>query len=310
MNANRLRKTVLALALLASLGALGVVALFFWHPVGTGPAGPYVPREAFAQPWTTRPVVLFGLGDSVTKGYGAKPGYSYFDRLTANPPDEFEDMKGLCLKTVLPHLDVENLAVSGSTSLQCLKDQLDGLAPHDRKTFGVVVLTTGGNDIIHLYGRIPPGEGAMYGATFEEAQTWIDNYEKRLDAIVDTVGKSFPGGYHIFLANIYDPSDGIGHPEVVGLPKWPDMLKILDAYNACIARRAERHKDVVTLVDMHGLFLGHGITCWWFWAAHHDSRDPHYWYFNNIEDPNERGYDALRRLFLRSMAETLPELLN
>jgi len=29
--------------------------------------------------------------------------------------------------------------------------------------------------------------------------------------------------------------------------------------------------------------------------------DPHYWY-SIIEDPNARGYDALRRLFLNEMA--------
>ncbi len=310
MNANRLRKTILILFLLASLGALGCVTAFFWHPVGNGPAGPPVPREVFAQPWTARPVVLFGIGDSVTKGFGAKPGHSYFEKLAANPPDEFDDMRGLCLGTVLPNLTSENHAVSGSTSIHCLKDQLGALAPHDPKVFGVVVLTTGGNDIIHLYGRVPPSEGAMYGATLEAAQPWIENYDRRLDEIIAAVKSVFPGGCHIFMANIYDPSDGIGHPEIVGLPKWPDMLKILDAYNACIVRCAERHKDAVTLVDMHGLFLGHGVTCRWFWTAHYDRKDPHYWYYPNIEDPNDRGYDALRRLFLREMVETLPGLFK
>jgi lysophospholipase L1-like esterase len=310
MNANRLRKAVLALALLASLGALGFVALFFWHPVGSGPAGPPVSREAFGQPWTTRPVVLLGLGDSVTKGFGATSGHSYFEQLVANPPNEFDNMKGLCLKTVLPNLTVENYAGNGRTSIECEEDQVTAIMPYDKNTYGVVVVTVGGNDIIHMYGRIPPREGAMYGTTLEEAQPWIDNYEKRLDKIVAAIEAAFPGGCHIFMANIYDPSDGIGHPEIVWLPKWHDMLRMLDAYNACIARCAERHKDTVTLVDMHGLFLGHGITCWWFWSEHYDRKDPHYWYYTNIEDPNDRGYDALRRLFLRSMAGTLPGLLN
>ena len=30
--------------------------------------------------------------------------------------------------------------------------------------------------------------------------------------------------------------------------------------------------------------------------------DPHYWYYANIEDPNERGYDAIRRIFLNEIA--------
>lgn len=309
MSANRLRKTALVLSLLVSLVALGIATAFFWRPVGSGPAGPPVPREAFQQPWTTRPVVLFGLGDSVTKGFGAKPGYSYFDRLITNPPNEFDDMKGVCLKAVLPNLSFESYAVSGSTSIECIEDQVSSMKPYDGGIFGLVTLTTGGNDIIHMYGRIPPREGAMYGATPEEAQPWVDAYEKRLDAIVAGVTKAFPGGCHIFMANIYDPSDGLGHPELAGLPKWPGMLDVLAAYNGVIARCAKRHEQV-TLVDMHRLFLGHGITCRWFWNEHYDSEDPHYWYFSNIEDPNERGYDALRRVFLRSMAETLPGLLK
>ncbi|HUT13256.1 MAG TPA: hypothetical protein VMY42_22395 [Thermoguttaceae bacterium] len=32
--------------------------------------------------------------------------------------------------------------------------------------------------------------------------------------------------------------------------------------------------------------------------------DPHYWYAQNLEDPNVRGYDAIRRLFLIEMAKT------
>jgi hypothetical protein len=30
-------------------------------------------------------------------------------------------------------------------------------------------------------------------------------------------------------------------------------------------------------------------------------QDPTYWYFFNLEDPNLRGYDAIRRLFLAEM---------
>jgi len=40
-----------------------------------------------------------------------------------------------------------------------------------------------------------------------------------------------------------------------------------------------------------------------FGEANYDWHDPHYWYFENIEDPNDRGYDALRRIFLREIAD-------
>lgn len=54
---------------------------------------------------------------------------------------------------------------------------------------------------------------------------------------------------------------------------------------------------------MHAPFLGHGLACTQFWRANYRSEDPHYWYFVNLEDPNERGYDAIRRLFLIEMAK-------
>ena len=41
---------------------------------------------------------------------------------------------------------------------------------------------------------------------------------------------------------------------------------------------------------------------------HYDALDPHYWYYANLEDPNERGYDAIRRLFLIQMSEAARHL--
>ena len=66
----------------------------------------------------------------------------------------------------------------------------------------------------------------------------------------------------------------------------------------------------MALVNVHDTFLGHGIHALQFWRAHYDARDPHYWYWDNLEDPNDRGYDALRRLFLIEMARVLPTLLE
>ena len=89
---------------LLRLAAIGIVVVlvavtyrYFWlaKPMGSGPAGPSVPREAFSQPWTERSVVLLGVGDSVTAGLGAsRSDLSYFNRLVRNPPDEFDDMEG------------------------------------------------------------------------------------------------------------------------------------------------------------------------------------------------------------------------
>jgi hypothetical protein len=171
----------------------------------------------------------------------------------------------------------------------------------------MVVITSGGNDLIHNYGRTPPREQAMFGATREEAEPWIKNFEVRLESMLDQINSRFPTGCHIFLANIYDPTDGVGDIQRAGLPAWQDGLQILAALNDTIQQAAKRHENV-HLVDLHSAFLGHGIHCTQFWAKHYDSRDPHYWYHTNLEDPNERGYDAIRRLFLIEMTKIASQL--
>ncbi len=294
---------IIAIGAAAIAFALLYVHFFLYLPMGSGPAGPAVDRTAFQQPWTDRTVLLVGLGDSVTAGFGASPGRSYFDRLAENPPDEFADVNGLCLSRVLPNLKRLNLSVSGSNSQQHLAHIHDRLPKQEANVFGLIVMTTGGNDLIHWYGRSPPREGAMYGATLTQAQPWIKAYEQRLEEIFTAIEERFPGGCAIFVGDIYDPSDGVGDPESTWmLPRWPDCLKIVTAYNAALRSVAAKHK-AVTVVPVHDAFLGHGIHCRQFWRSNYDWRDPHYWYFENIEDPNDRGYDALRRVFLRAIAE-------
>ncbi len=298
-----------AAAVVAGVVLLGLGAGALWHfwlrrPSGDGPVGIPVAVSRFAQPWTAQEVALVALGDSVTAGFGAAPGRSYVERLVANPPEEYADLRGICLRAVLPSLSVTNLAMSGSTSHQCEKAQLPRLHRHAPQVLGLVVLTTGGNDLIHNYGRTPPVDGAMYGATWDRAQPWIQGFEARLERILAGIRGAFPGGCHIFLANIYDPSDGTGNLRWVLMPPWPDGLKIHAAYNRILAAADERHPDV-HLVDIHQPFLGHGLYCTQFWGANYRREDPHHWYLENVEDPNDRGYDALRRLFLNAIADVL-----
>jgi lysophospholipase L1-like esterase len=297
--------------LLAGLVVIGGTAagLFFRfaRPLGSGPAGPKVEPSQFSAPWTTRRVLLVGLGDSVTAGFGARRGYSYFDRLANNPADDAADLRGICLATVLPNLQLTNLAMSASTSSEVLSWQLPRLPTNAPEVFGLIVMTTGGNDLIHNYGRTPPREEAMYGATVAEARPWVDHFSRRLAAILAQVESRFPGGCEILLANIFDPTDGVADAERAGLPPWKDSGPVLALYNAAIHHTAELDPHV-RVVDVHQAFLGHGIHCTQFWRRHFDWRDPHYWLFDNLEDPNERGYDAVRRLFLLEMASAKDRL--
>ncbi len=300
---------------LAAIGAAAVLAgmayRHFWlaRPIGAGPAGPSVAREPFETIWTDRPVLLVGFGDSVTAGFGASKGRGYFDRLAENPHDECDELRGICLKRTLPNLRTCNVAISGSTSLEHAEILASKIETQDDETLGLVMLTTGGNDVIHNYGRTPPREGAMYGATLEQARPWIENFSVRLEAMVEAIEAKFPGGCQFFVANIYDPTDNVGDAENAGLPAWPEGLQVLGEYNRVIERCAER-RDNVHLVDMHSGFLGHGIHCTQFWNQHYCAEDPHYLYYDNLEDPNDRGYDALRRLFLIEIARVLPETLQ
>ena len=203
---------------------------------------------------------------------------------------------------MLPNLRTKNLAVSDSTSPMHLETIRQSLEKQDADVFGLVVITSGGNDLMHSRGRRPPCEAAMYGATGEQARPWIENYEKRLDAMIGLLEGRFPGGCLIFLADIYDPSDGAGDPAAAGLPAWPDCMPIHQAYNEALRRAAARHATV-HVVPMHEAFLGHGIHCTQPWRPHYRRADPTYWYAVNLEDPNLRGYDAIRRLFLIEIAE-------
>ncbi len=287
----------LRVAFLAGLGLLLVfwtLAYRYWQyarPEGSGPAGPAVAREPFQDVWTDQSVLLLGVGDSVTAGFGARLGHSYFDLLARNPDDEFDDMKGLCLSAVMRNLQVSNIAVSGSTSLRHLEILENDLAIQNPTLRGLVVMTSGGNDLIHDYGRRPPREGAMYGATLEQAGPWIENFRIRLERMLDLLDEKFPGGCDIFLADIYDPSDGVGDAATAGLPRWDDGLEILAQYNRIIRDAASRRANV-HLVPMYKTFLGHGIHCTNWWRGVYCREDPHYWYGMNLEDPNERGYDA------------------
>jgi lysophospholipase L1-like esterase len=251
--------------------------------------------------WTEQPVLLLGIGDSITAGLGAKnTSHSYFQRLISSPIDEFEDMKGVCLSRVLPNLQTRNLAISGSTSITHAEIVDEKLETQPADVYGIVVMTTGGNDLIHSYGRSPAREGAMFLATMEQAKPWIENFEKRLITMLDTITAKFPGGCEIHLADIYDPTDGVGDGASIMLPAWPDGLAIHAEYNRTINRCADA-RDHVHVVPLHKTFLGHGGHCRQFWQPFYDSKDPYYWFYENVEDPNDRGYDAIRRLFMNSI---------
>ena len=310
MNANRsLRWYTIRWQTVLILGITFVSAWYFLigryrHPIGAGSAGPPVAMDAFQKTWSTNQFILIGIGDSVTAGFGATTKHSYFELLLQNDDASCPDMQGRDLRHVLPNLMGRNLSVSYTVSEEHLKNQVPRMAFYPPTVHGIVVITTGGNDLIHDYGRSAPHDGAMYGCTYQQALQWKENFQKRLKGIVDGVIAKFPGGCDIFLANVYDPTDGVGDIERarLGLPAWPEGLRVLPLFNETIAETCRSYTNV-HLVDFRSAFLGHGIHCRDRRNAHYQKDDPHYWYFDNLEDPNDRGYDAIRRLFLIEMSK-------
>ncbi len=274
--------------------------------MGSGPAGPEVPSEPFENVWTDREVVLIGVGDSITNGFGADEGLGYFELLQSNHSGIHPEMHGKDLKTVLPNLTARNYSEDYTVSLEHIQRQLPTVKTFDKDIFGIVVITSGGNDLIHDYGVSPPCDGAMYGCTYEQGVIWTENVKQRIGILLQGLMEKFPGGCEIFLANIYDPTDGVSDPENAGLPRWPNGSKVLGVMNRKIAELCDEYENV-HLVDIHSPFLGHGIHCRDFWSKHYYKDDPHYWYYANLEDPNPRGYDAIRRLYLLEMIKVLPD---
>ena len=103
--ARLLRDVAITLAVVLG-GTAAWAYLFVLHPAGTGPAGPAVPAEPFRREWSDRKVLLLGIGDSVTQGFGAAAGFGYFDRLAKTPATDAADMAGRDLATVLPRRTV------------------------------------------------------------------------------------------------------------------------------------------------------------------------------------------------------------
>ncbi len=308
-----MKRTVKSLILASGLACALAAAILLrsrvlgpGQPSGPGRAAVSLDGGLFAGSWYEGEIALVGVGDSITRGFGSREGFSYFDLLVRNRDRDYPDMKGIDLMSVLPKLTHLNVSENGSTSSEHVSEQIPLLKLRPAGVRGIAVVTSGGNDTIHDYGRRPGRDGAMYGASIAKATEWRPLLKSRIEMIVDTISERFPAGCEVFIANVYDPTDGVGDIEnaPAGLPAWPDGLEVLAMVNAVIAEVAASRENV-HLVDIRAEFLGHGIHCGDSSNPHHRGDDPTYWFYKNLEDPNERGYDAIRRAFLREMSRVL-----
>lgn len=273
-------------------------------PMGDGSAGPAIALEPFERTWSEDKIVFIGIGDSVTKGLGARKRHCYFELLQNNDDEQYPDMVGRDLNKVFVQLESHNYALNYTITQEHIDGQLSKLPRYPANVKGIVVVTSGGNDLIHDYGRSSPVDGAMYGCNYKQGVEWTANLKGRLRTLLEGIIEKFPGGCEIFFANIYDPTDGVSDPQIIGLPRWRNAVKVLALANEKIAQLCQDYENV-HLVDIHSEFLGHGLHCTESWRKHYHKDDPHFWYFQNLEDPNRRGFDAVRRLFLAEMVKVM-----
>ncbi len=87
----------------------------------------------------------------------------------------------------------------------------------------------------------------------KQATPWIASFRQRLDEMLALIENSFPGGCEIYLADIYDPTDGVGDAPSIYLPHWQDGLAIHAQYNAAI-RDCVSHEVISISYRFTGLF--------------------------------------------------------
>ncbi len=222
------------------------------------------------------------LGDSISiDEYAGGPGRGGASLLARNRDDDFPDWAGRDLATRRPDWPFHLLATDGATSTSVLDRQLPRLAALDSAP-DLVTLTIGGNDLLMAY-----GESRL-------ARDVIAHVVANVDRIVTAVLGAMAADGALVLGTVYDPSDGTGDAERVGLPPWPEAVELIGELNRSLTDVARRHG--LPVADIHARFLGHGVD-----AGHpgqHAARPKsrELWYCNVIE-PNAWGASEVRGAF-------------
>jgi lysophospholipase L1-like esterase len=252
---------------------------------------------------------VIAFGDSVSTSYCASAKHGYVDMIVNNDDTKYPDYAGKDLAHHFIGVATKNIALAGTTSCDFatsdIHTDLAGL-PDVNQT--IIVITLGGNDLIHPYTCGTPHDCQEYCSTLAQATPFSANYKTRMVALINELKSDAKGNVSVFLANIYDPTDLVGdiqNANVSGnhLPAWPGGLDVLALYNSTIADIATT--TGATVVDMHAAMLGHGIHYNDTSNMYYDAADPTYWYCANLEDPNDRGYNAIRGVFWNAIATKL-----
>lgn len=252
----------------------------------------YIPADYVAAP----PARVIFLGDSITDGFGqSRAGLEYVALLQANDGGTWPDhatMDFTGLWGAVP--EVIDVATGGATTGTVKNRQLDDVA----EALGgpavgesVVVVTVAGNDVQTLI--VQPDR------TDEVVDTAVANLAAIVDFFEDEA--QFPDGVRLYLANVYEPSDGVGQADACffGLELQDVLAGLWQMNDAVLALAQERG---FASLDMWSHFLGHGMYAEDTANPYHHADDPTGWFASDCIHPNDRGHHEIRRLFWYALA--------
>lgn len=222
------------------------------------------------------------LGDSISiDDYSGGPGSGGASLLFRNRDEDFPQWRGRDLVSSEPDTTFHLLASDGATTATLLDAQLPRLAAL-RIPPTLVTLTIGGNDVLSAY-----GDTGAARDTIERVGRAVSRALTDLHPLLAPAGR-------VVVGTVYDPSDGTGDASRLGLPPWPDAVRVIAELNEALRHVAAQHGSAVAEIGEQ--FRGHGVR-----AGDPSRPEPRpaqrdLWFCNVIE-PNAWGASGVREAF-------------
>jgi lysophospholipase L1-like esterase len=201
--------------------------------------------------------------------------------LHRNMDEHHPEFAGNDLISRWPDIGATNLAEDGATIGDVFGIQLAQLSESEEPT--LVTLSVGGNDLLSAFENRPVAD--LLARIVEDV---AEGYE----FLLQSVRRARPQA-SIILTTVYDPSDGTKNVPGLFDGAGPLPIQSLHNLNARIAELARTTRDCA-LADVHGHFLGHGVTA--------TEKDRWYWKRSWIE-PNAAGASEIRRVWLDALGK-------
>ena len=231
------------------------------------------------------------LGDSISiDAYAGGPGRGGASLLFANRDDDFPEWSGRDLRSTDPGTAFTLLATDGATTRTLVDVQLPALAAlRPRPT--LVTVTIGGNDLLAAY-----GDTAAARQVISRVQAVMSRALPEIAHVVDPAAR-------IVVGTVYDPSDGTGDAARLGLPSWPDAVRVIAELNDELRRVAARHGAAVAEIAEN--FRGHGLLAGDPTRPGPRPAERGLW-FCDLSEPNAWGAGGVREAFWTALLAAPP----